>query len=121
MTGSSSLFDPPATGVLENALGWINAVLLGELAVGLCVLAVAILGMLMLTGRLPLRQGGHVILGCFVLLGAPVIAAQIVGVSQERRNYVVEPEPVVSEVLPPREDMPPADYNPYASATMRVD
>ena len=121
MTGSASLFDPPAKGVLENAVGWINAVLLGELAVGLCVLAVAILGMLMLTGRLPLRQGGHVILGCFVLLGAPIIAAQIVGISQERRHYVVLPQPIVSEVLPPREDLPQANYNPYASATMRED
>ena len=44
----------------------------------LCVLAVAFVGMLMLTGRLALREGLRVALGCFILLGAPAIASAFV-------------------------------------------
>lgn len=42
--------------------------LLGPIATALCVLGVAFLGAMMLTGRWHLRRGFRVVLGCFVLL-----------------------------------------------------
>ena len=38
------------------------------------VIAVAFLGLMMIAGRLPFRRGISVVLGCFLLLGAPVVA-----------------------------------------------
>ena len=81
MTIQRSLIEPSSAQPIATALGWIESVLLGEVAVILCVLAVAFIGALMLTGRLPLRRGMMVIVGCFVLLGAPMIAAGIVNAS----------------------------------------
>ena len=40
----------------------------------ICVIAAALIGALIRTGGLPLRQGTQVVLGCFVLFGAPIIA-----------------------------------------------
>ena len=71
----ASLFDAPATSPITAAVDWITSVLLGELALGLCVLAVAFVGFMMMSGRLPIRTGMRVAIGCFVILGAPQIAA----------------------------------------------
>jgi len=101
-----------------DAIGWINGVLLGNLAVGLCVLAVALVGLFMLTGQLPVRRGMRVILGCFILLGAPVIAAGLAGAWQQASP--AQPEPVIVDAQP-RADLPPADYDPYAGASLRRD
>ena len=68
------LFQPAAPKPVESSLSWIESVLFGQVALSLCVLAVAMIGMLMLTGRLPVRRGLMVAIGCFVLLGAPTIA-----------------------------------------------
>lgn len=73
-----SLFEAGGGTPMVGSAHWIERVMLGEIALGVCVIAVALVGALMLTGRLPLREGGRVILGCFVLLGAPVIAAGFV-------------------------------------------
>lgn len=101
-----------------DAIGWINGVLLGSLAVGLCVLAVALVGLFMFTGQLPVRRGMRVILGCFILLGAPVIAAGLAGAWQQAAPD--SPPPLAIEEQP-RADLPPADYDPYAGASLRRD
>jgi len=94
ITPQSSLSEPPASSSVASSLDWINGVLFGQVAVGLCVLAVAFVGALMLTGRLPLRQGMRVMLGCFVLLGAPLIAAGFMENWEDRSA----PAPVAPEV-----------------------
>ena len=71
----SSLFEPSPDSSLTQASEWIDAVVFGEVAIALCVLAVAFVGFAMLTGRFAMRGGLRVLLGCFVLLGAPVIAS----------------------------------------------
>lgn len=85
----------PSQSVLVAALGWIESVLLGSVATGVAVLAVAFLGFGMLTGRIDWRTGARVIVGIFILFGAPVIV-------QELRNAVSgdggsAPDPVVAE------------------------
>lgn len=120
MSVQSSLFESAPEPVMQSSTGWLINVLVGELAVGLCVIAVAFLGALMLTGRLPVRSSLRVVLGCFVLLGAPVLAAafmEFAGVSDDAPiALTIEPDPT-----PPRANAPPANYDPYAGAAPRIE
>ena len=75
MTVASSLFDAASRPVMAEAGNWLTGTLLGDLAASLCVIAVAFAGMMLMMGRLGFRDALRVALGCFVLLGAPAIAA----------------------------------------------
>ena len=59
------------------AINWIEGTLLGNVATTVAVIAVAIVGFMMLTGRMNWRHGATVILGCFILFGAASIVAGI--------------------------------------------
>lgn len=69
--------DPAGSGVLVNAMGWLQGTLLGTVATVAAVIAVAAVGFMMLTGRINWRHGAVVILGCFILFGAATIVAGI--------------------------------------------
>lgn len=69
--------DPQGSGVIVGAVGWLQGTLMGTVATTAAVIAVAIVGFMMLTGRLNWRHGAMVILGCFVLFGAASIVAGI--------------------------------------------
>lgn len=69
--------DPEGSGVIVNAFEWLQGTLLGTVATVVAVIAVAAVGMMMLTGRMNWRHGGVVILGCFILFGATSIVAGI--------------------------------------------
>lgn len=116
-----SLFEAGGGAPTVESARWIEGVMLGEIALGVCVIAVALIGALMLTGRLPLREGARVVVGCFVLLGAPVIAAGIMGGGGEVIQ-TSEPQPsVVVQIESPRPNLPPASFDPYAGASLRKD
>ena len=72
---AESLFDAQGGTVLAAAAEWITGSLLGTAATILCVLAVAFVGLMLMSGRLAVRDGLRVVIGCFVLLGAASIAA----------------------------------------------
>lgn len=72
-----SLPDPQGSGVLINAVNWLQGTLLGTVATVVAVIAVAFVGFGMLTGRINWRHGAVVILGCFILFGAASIVAGI--------------------------------------------
>ncbi|WP_267389766.1 TrbC/VirB2 family protein [Sphingomonas sp. GC_Shp_3] len=69
--------DPQGSGPIVAALGWLQGTLLGHVATAVAVIAVAMVGFMMLTGRLNWRFGGTVIIGCFVLFGSAAIVAGI--------------------------------------------
>lgn len=69
--------DPQGSGVIVNAMRWMQGTLLGTVATVVAVIAIASVGFLMLTGRINWRHGGVVILGCFILFGAASIVAGI--------------------------------------------
>ena len=103
-------------------MDWINGTLFGSLAIGLSVIAVAIVGFIMLSGRFPVRRGLQVIVGCFILLGAPVIAASFTGLWQDTgAPPEALPTTAAAELSKPRADLPPAQYDPYAGASLRSD
>jgi hypothetical protein len=112
------MFDPLTSSPLANAIGWLNGALFGTTAVTLCVIAVAGMGFFMLTGRVPVRRGLQVVLGCFILLGAPTIAATF---TSALRDPSPPPQLPPSELASPRGDLPPAVYDPYAGASLRRD
>lgn len=69
--------DPQGSGAILGAARWIQGTLLGTFATVVAVIAVAVVGLLMLTGRINWRYGAIVILGCFILFGAASIVAGI--------------------------------------------
>lgn len=69
--------DPAGSGPIVAALGWLQGTLLGNVATAVAVIAVAMVGFMMLTGRINWRFGATVIVGCFVLFGASAIVSGI--------------------------------------------
>jgi type IV secretory pathway VirB2 component (pilin) len=121
MAIAPSLFDTPASAPLSAASGWITGTVLGSLAISLCVIAVAFVGLMLMSGRLPIRDAVRVVIGCFVLLGAPVIAVGLRGVADEAAVTTV-PQSKPSLIMPP-EAAPraPSTYDPYAGASLRTE
>ncbi len=74
---AQSYGDPQGSGVILAAANWIQGTLLGTLATVAAVIAIAIVGFMMLTGRINWRFGATVIFGCFIIFGAASIVAGI--------------------------------------------
>lgn len=122
MNVDGSLFDKADQPMLGAASEWIQNLLSGDLATSLCVIAIAILGMLLLGGRLQARRGMEVVLGCCLLLGAALMAAQLQllvgglnGRTKNAGNQLVITQSGASEPLSP------VNYDPYAGASLRRD
>jgi len=115
-----SLFEAGGGEPMVVSARWIEGVMVGEIALGVCIIAVAFIGALMLTGRLPLREGARVVVGCFVLLGASVTTAELVGSEGTVISAPISP-PLPEPTEHPRPDMPPVHFDPYAGASLRAD
>jgi len=92
-----------------------------EVVTPLCVLAVALLGLAMLSGRFQIRSGFRVVLGCFVLLGAPGLAAGLFSVTSSNPGVAVAQAPPPAFPPSPGQELPPADNDPYAGASLSLD
>ena len=120
MATARSLFDASGAPVLPSAADWVTGTLLGSVAISLCVLAIAFVGLMLMSGRLAIRDGARVVIGCFVLLGAPLVAAGLRGVADEA-SQAVPGGPVTIEPPPAPAPLPPSAYDPYAGASLRQD
>ena len=69
--------NPQGSGPIVLALSWLQGTLLGNVATSVAVIAVAMVGFMMLTGRLNWRVGATVIIGCFILFGSAAIVSGI--------------------------------------------
>jgi type IV secretory pathway VirB2 component (pilin) len=69
--------NPQGSGPIVSALTWLQGTLLGNVATAVAVIAVAMVGFMMLTGRMNWRFGATVIIGCFILFGAGAIVSGI--------------------------------------------
>jgi len=65
--------DPAGSGPILSALQWIEGTLMGNVATTAAVIAVAVVGLMMLTGRIDWRRGLVVVLGAFIIFGAAAI------------------------------------------------
>ena len=106
----------PTDQPLAAAIGWIETVLLGPVATGLAVVAVAWLGFGMLAGRIDWRRGLQVLLGLFILFGAPTMVRELMGAV---RGGVGVPAPRAVTLPPPSPPLkPPPPADPYAGAAV---
>ncbi|WP_242416501.1 TrbC/VirB2 family protein [Sphingomonas panni] len=76
------LADPAGSGPIVGAVTWLQGTLLGTVATVIAIIAIAVVGFMMLTGRMNWRYGATVILGCFILFGAASIVAGIQSTAQ---------------------------------------
>lgn len=116
--------DPADANVFLAAARWIETVLMGPLATSLAVVAVASIGLLMLSGRVNVRRGAVVIIGCFILFGAASIAQGLRGVTTSFAGApalqpVPAPPALPVELLSPPVADPPVSADPYAGASIR--
>lgn len=74
---AQAVSNPQGSGPILAALGWLQGTLMGNFATMAAVIAVAMVGFGMLTGRINWRFGATVILGCFILFGAGAIVSGI--------------------------------------------
>lgn len=102
---------------LLGAGAWLDSLLDGQLPIVVCSIAMAVLGLAMFGGRLNIRRGAKLILGCFLVLGASTIAT---GLTQQSDNSIVEAEILVSPSVAP--DLPQKKSqqtnDPYAGASL---
>ncbi len=120
LTVQQSLFEADGEAPMAESARWIEGVVSGDIALGVCVITVAFIGALMLTGRLPLRKGARSVVGCFSLLGAPVIASGLLDLGAGSSQMEVPRLQTLTQGST-RPELPEANYNPYAQASVRDD
>jgi type IV secretion system protein VirB2 len=115
----ASLLDAPPASVVGPAVNWVSGLLFGPLATVIAVIAVAWVGFAMLSGRVDIRRGMTVLLGCFLLFGARDLANGLKMASSGDAAPAVSnvpPPPVYAEPVAPVN--PPNGYDPYAGASV---
>ena len=103
-------------GSLYAPVLWTEALLTGTLATSVAVLAVAAIGLGMLSGQIEHRRAIRIILGCFILFTAPIASAALVSALGDQRQPAPSAAPGVPIDVPP--PPPPAPYDPYAGASV---
>ena len=118
---TTSLADPSAGNSIADAVAWIQEVALGTVATTIAIIAVAGIGLVILSGRLALRRGIAVVLGCFILFGAAGIAATLTnigGVSMGTNEISASDSSPLAQQVSASPPSAPADYDPYAGASV---
>lgn len=91
--------------------------LFGSVDTSIAILAVAAVGLLMLSGRLPWRRGATVIVGCFILFSVATVADGLLGVERGASDAmpppIVVPRPTYTPAVPK-----PEVYDSYAGASV---
>lgn len=104
--------------VFAAALGWLNGVLTGTMAIIVATISIASIGFLLMSGRICLRRAAQILVGCFVLFGASAISAGIIDLLRGDGGL---PE-TASLPAPPAHVLPvqnrPQPYDPYAAASL---
>lgn len=116
----TSLSDPGESSALVGAIVWLQTTMLGTVATTVAVIAVACIGMLSLSGRVPYRRGMTMLGGCFILFGSAQIAAGLQSITDDGDRFagsVVSATPP-AWVPPPPALAPSRNYDPYAGASV---
>jgi len=115
----ASLSDPPPVSVVTSGADWISGLIFGPLANVIAVIAIAWVGLAMLSGRVDIRRGLAVVLGCFLLFGAKGIADGLRSVAmREAVPMAASAPPPPTFSSPPPSANVPAGYDPYAGAAV---
>jgi type IV secretory pathway VirB2 component (pilin) len=105
---------------IASAVRWLQEALLGSIVTTIAIVAIASLGIFMLSGRIDVRRAAHVVFGCFIIFGASTIASGILSAISGRSDGRD-----VAQTVPPPLPLPPATahapstpYDPYAGAAL---
>ncbi|QNO26376.1 TrbC/VirB2 family protein [Sphingopyxis sp. OPL5] len=102
---------------LVAASQWLADVATGSISLVAATIAVAGIGFGMLAGRVHLRRGATVILGCFILFAAPSLANGFVQWANGGGDAV--PQAAMAPPLPLTPAPPPAQLSaPYAGPSL---
>ncbi|MEQ1499254.1 MAG: TrbC/VirB2 family protein [Novosphingobium sp.] len=101
-----------------GGLDWIAALITGPVGTALAVIAVAWFGFAVLGGRLPLRRGGVLVMGCFILFAAPALANSLMALARNSSSGGLPVEPKRMDISPPPAPATPPVYDPYAGASL---
>lgn len=114
-----SLADPSSGASLLAAATWVESLVTGTIATIIATIAVAGVGFLMLQGRMPVRRGLVVVMGCFVIFGSNAIAEALMAVGQSAATSTSN-EPPPTPMPPPAVPAQPSVYDPYAGASVPI-
>jgi type IV secretory pathway VirB2 component (pilin) len=123
--GSPPSHTPGTVSSLISAIDWVGSLLTGSLATLVAVLAIGFVGYRLLLGEMPLRDAARVVVGCFILFGAPLVVRGLVGaIRTEPTDYVLTTRPWDTVPMPLAPDPPDATvggnpFDPYSGATNR--
>ena len=111
--------DGPTVGALPNAVNWVSDLLFGPLATAIAVIAIACVGFSMLLGRINVRRGLSVVLGCFLLFGARATAdgMRSIAGNDSLQSMSVSPPPTVYPSAPLPGNNSNA-FDPYAGTAI---
>ena len=91
--------------------------MVGSLATTVAVIAVAWFGLTMLGGSASPRRAIQVVLGAFILFGAPLIARELAGMMRSTGG-ATSVSGQVQQTQPPLPPPMPTDFDPYAGAAV---
>lgn len=102
---------------LADGARWLNADALPAVFQPLTVIAVLLVALVMLQGRMPLRRGAFTILGCFIMIGGAAIANALLALRS------ASPEPPNSTIVLDQRPIPKPkeitnNSDPYAGASL---
>lgn len=106
---------------LLGAAQWVEGLLHSRLVVLVAILAVAAVGLQLLSGRIAIRRAAMVVIGCFLLFGASAIARGLIAAASEVGVATVPTDPAM---MAPPPDFPPPPAapsqvsDPYAGASI---
>jgi len=112
----SDLFAPDAPSAISASSEFLEGALLGDLAMALCVLAIAIIGLVALSGRLAIHSSAKTLFGCVLLLSSPSIAAELLGRQKSEPLASVSDRSVVFHS--PSNSLHPAKSSLYSRASV---
>lgn len=102
---------------INNAVQWIMATIAGPAGTAAAVIGVAFIGLATLSGRLQVKRAGLTLVGCFILFGAPQIAAGLLLAIAAGSTGVGASSPVTAPAYAPAKPSPSV-YDPYAGASV---
>jgi type IV secretory pathway VirB2 component (pilin) len=112
---AADLGTPMSPGALVTAANWLQQVVAGNAALALGVIAIAVLGLAMFNGQVSVRRGLTVVMGCFLLFGAPSVGRVLSGFASGSRAQIGTPSPD-TDARPASLPAPPPTRDPYAGA-----
>lgn len=114
---SNSLFEISGRSVFVEANEWVMALFAGQFFTAIALIAVAILGMTLLSGYLNVRSATQTVGGLFLLFGAADMAYGLLNVLSSNLADAPGVLPPAAIVEPKHEGRPPA-VDPYAGPSL---